>query len=293
MCDRIYTKCLFLYNGVVAGGVPMREFTGREIVERSITKTFKGPLYSKFIEAIHLYRLVEPGDRIAVALSGGKDSLLLAKLFQEYRRHGNVPFETVFITMDPGYAPDKLAKHLDTCEKLGIDVVVEPSTIFQVTEEYAKEEPCFLCARMRRGVLYKLARKHGCNKLALGHHFDDVIETTLLNMLYAGSFKTMLPKVRSENYPGIELIRPMYLVKEHDVVRFMNYNKLEAMNCGCRFVLTKTDSKRGEIKNLIASLRKIYKNIDINIFRSAENVNLKGVLGYQNDAETKTFLDDY
>ncbi len=271
----------------------MREFSYQDVVERSIIKTFKGPLYSKFIQAIGLYKLVEPGDKICVALSGGKDSLLLAKLFQEYKRHGNIDFELVFLTMDPGYPPEKLAKHRETCERIGIDLIVEPSTIFQVTEEFAKEEPCFLCARMRRGVLYKLARKYGCNKLALGHHFDDVIETTLLNMLYAGSFKTMLPKIRSENYAGIELIRPLYLVKEHDIVRFMNYNKLEAMNCGCRFVLTKTDSKRGEVKNLIASLRKIYKNIDINIFRSAENVNLKGILGYQNDEEAKTFLDDY
>ncbi|MFA5007114.1 MAG: tRNA 2-thiocytidine biosynthesis TtcA family protein [Candidatus Izemoplasmatales bacterium] len=271
----------------------MRVFSFRDVVERSITKTFKGPLYSKFVEAICLYHLVEPGDRIAVALSGGKDSLLLAKLFQEYRRHGNVEFEMVFLTMDPGYSPEKLEKHKETCERLGIDVAVEPSAIFKVTEEYAKEDPCFLCARMRRGVLYKLARKYGCNKLALGHHFDDVIETTLLNMFYAGTFKTMLPKIRSENYPEIELIRPMYLVKEHDIVRFMNYHKLEAMNCGCRFILTKTDSKRGEIKNLIASLRKVYMNIDINIFRSAENVNLNGVLGYRNEDDERTFLDDY
>jgi len=265
----------------------------KEVAEHSLTKTFKGTLYSKFVQAVGLYKLVDPGDRICVALSGGKDSLLLAKLFQEYSRHGNVPFELVFLTMDPGYEPTKLEKHVETCRSLGIDIVIEPTTIFQITEDIAGNDPCFLCARMRRGVLYKLAKKYECNKLALGHHFDDVIETTLLNMLYAGSFKTMLPKVRSENYEGIELIRPLYLVKEHDIVRFMNYNKLEAMDCGCRFVKQKTDSKRGEIKNLISSLRKIYKNIDINIFRSAENVNLKGVLGYQNDEEVRSFLDDY
>jgi tRNA(Ile)-lysidine synthase TilS/MesJ len=265
----------------------------KEAVERSITMTYKGPIYSKFVKAIGLYELIKPGDKVCVALSGGKDSLLMAKLFQLFRRHGTIPFDAVFLTMDPGYAPEKLANHVATCRDLGIELIVEPSNIFQITEDYAKEEPCFLCARMRRGVLYKLAQKYGCNKLALGHHFDDVIETTLINIFYTGAFKTMLPKVRSENYQGIELIRPLYLVKEHDIIRFMKYNKLEAMNCGCRFAEQKVDSKRVEAKNMIESLRKIYKNIDINIFRSAENVNLKCVLGYQNDKESRSFLDDY
>ncbi len=271
----------------------MREFTEKDIVERSLMKTFKGPIYSKFIEALDQYAMISPGDKIAVAMSGGKDSLLLAKLFQEFRRHGGIPFELVFLTMDPGYEPEKIERHLTTCRRIGVDVEVVPSTIFRITEELAGDDPCFLCARMRRGVLYKLAQERGCNKLALGHHFDDVIETTLLNIFYAGCFKTMMPKVRSANYAGLELIRPMYLVKEKDIIRFMNYNKLEAMDCGCRFVTRRTDPKREEIKALIESLRKIYKNIDINIFRSAENVNLKAVLGYHDDMDKHRFLDDY
>jgi tRNA 2-thiocytidine biosynthesis protein TtcA len=271
----------------------MHEPLFQEFVERSIIKKFKGPLYSKFLEAIVDYQLVSPGDKIAVALSGGKDSLLLAKLFQELKRHGQVEFDLVFLTMDPGFNEDNLNFHLENCKKLGIDVLVEKSNIFNVAGSLSKDNPCFLCARMRRGFLYKVAKEHGCNKLALGHHFDDVIETTLMNMFYAGCYKTMLPKVRSENYEGMELIRPMYYIKEADVVRFMNYNHLETMKCGCRISDGLVDSKRKEIKTLIAQLRKTDPNIDINIFRSAQNVNLKAILGYHDDETTSTFLDDY
>ncbi len=271
----------------------MREFTEKDVIERSLMKTFKGPIYSKFIEALDQYAMISAGDKIAVAMSGGKDSLLLAKLFQEFKRHGGIPFDLVFMTMDPGYETEKIERHVSTCKRIGIDVEVVKTTIFQITEDLAGDDPCFLCARMRRGALYKLAQERGCNKLALGHHFDDVIETTLLNIFYAGCFKTMMPKVRSANYAEMELIRPMYLVKEKDIIRFMNYNKLEAMDCGCRFVARRTDAKRAEIKKLIESLRKIYKNIDINIFRSAENVNLESVLGYYDDERRHRFLDDY
>jgi len=271
----------------------MQELNIQEFVERSLNKKFKGPIYSKFLEALVDFQLVAPGDKIAVALSGGKDSLLLAKLFQEFKRHGQVPFELVFLTMDPGFNEANLQLHLDNCRKLGIDVIVEKSNIFNVTESMSKENPCFLCARMRRGFLYKVAQEHGCNKLALGHHFDDVIETTLLNIFYAGCYKTMLPKVRSENYPGLELIRPMYYVKEAEITRFMNYNHLTAMDCGCKFSKGDIDSKRKEIKKMIIGLRKTDPNIDINIFRSAQNVNLKGVLGYHDDEEIINFLDNY
>jgi len=271
----------------------MREIGFQQVVERSLIKTYKGPIYSKFLEAIDLYHLIEPGDKIAVALSGGKDSIVMAKLFQELKRHGSIDFEIVFLTMDPGFFEEDLQNHVQLCERLGIDVIVEKSNIFDVTDRIAKEDPCFLCARMRRGFLYKTAQQYGCNKLALGHHFDDVIETTLLNIFYAGCFKTMLPKAKSENYEGLELIRPLYLVKEKDIIRFMNYHHLKTMSCGCKIARHELDSKRKEIKAMVDSLRKVYKNIDINIFRSAENVNLKSILGYYDDDHRYSFLDQY
>jgi tRNA 2-thiocytidine biosynthesis protein TtcA len=271
----------------------MREYSYQETVERSLNKKFKGPIYSKFLEALVDFQMISPGDKIAIAISGGKDSLLLAKLFQEFKRHGQVDFEMVFLTMDPGFNEVNLKQHLDNCQKLGIPLVVEKSNIFSVTEKLSAESPCFLCARMRRGFLYKVAKERGCNKLALGHHFDDVIETTLMNMFYAGCYKTMLPKVRSKNYEGIELIRPMYYVKEADILRFVQYNNLEVMKCGCKISDGIVDSKRQEMKRLIAQLRKTDPNIDINIFRSAQNVNLKSILGYHDDDKATSFLDDY
>ena len=271
----------------------MREFTYQQSVERSLMKRFKGPVYSKFMQAIENYQLIKPGDRIAVALSGGKDSLLLAKLFQEFKRHNHVPIELVFITMDPGYYKEHLDLHLSNCQKLGIDVEVFESNIFDISNHMSPESPCFLCARMRRGFLYKVAKEKGCNKLALGHHFDDVIETTLLNIFYAGSFKTMLPKAKSQNYPDMELIRPMYLVKEQDVIRFANYHHIETIACGCKVASCEIDSKRKEMKRLVAQMRKTYENTDINIFRSAQNVNLQSILGYYTDEKKVSFLDEY
>jgi len=271
----------------------MREFTYLQAIERSLMKRFKGPIYSKFLLAIDEYRLVKSGDKIAVALSGGKDSLLLAKLFQTWQKHSSVDFELVFITMDPGFLEDHLKAHLANCEKLGIEVLVKPSRIFEIAEGMDPESPCFLCARMRRGFLYKVAKEEGCNKLALGHHFDDVIETTLLNIFYAGQFKTMLPKAKAENYEGVELIRPLYLTKEKDIIRFMNYHHLETMNCGCKVASCQVDSKRKEMKNLVDVMRKKYVNTDINIFRSAQNVNINSILGYYDEDKKVSFLDDY
>lgn len=273
----------------------MREpLSYQQFVERALIKNYKGDLYSKFMQALIRYEMIKPGDKVAVAISGGKDSLVLAKLFQEFKRHGNIDFELVFLTMDPGFLPVAMEKHLDTCRKLGIDIVVEPSDVFEVNRKMGvMDSPCFLCARMRRGVLYKLARKHGCNKLALGHHMDDVIETTILNMFYEGRYQTMMPKIRSENYEGIELIRPMYYIKESDIVRFANYCHLEPIKCGCPISDGEKDTKRKEIKRWIAEWRKTEPNIDINIFRSAENVNLKCVLRYHDDDHERTFLDDY
>jgi tRNA(Ile)-lysidine synthase TilS/MesJ len=265
------------------------------IVERSIIKTYKGSIYSKFLEAISDYKLIAPGDKIAVGMSGGKDSLLLAKLFQEFKRHGQVDFDLEFITMNPGFNQEDLDHHLENCKNLGIDVIVEESHVFDIAESMSKDgqSPCYLCARMRRGFLYKMAKEHGCNKLALAHHFDDVIETTLINIFYAGSYKTMLPKARSENYEGLELIRPLYYVKEADIIRFIHYNHLTTMKCGCTISCGKTASKRKEVKTLIEQLRKTNPNIDINIFRSAQNVNLKAILGYHDDDKNTTFLDNY
>jgi tRNA 2-thiocytidine biosynthesis protein TtcA len=276
-------------------GIAMREMTFAEEVERSILKKYKGTIYGKFLRAIDDYQLIQPGDKIAVAMSGGKDSLLMAKLFQEAKRHSGMEFELVFLMMDPGFVPELVEQFKANCERLAIPVVIESSRIFDVLQREAPESPCFLCARMRRGSLYHIAKKHGCNKLALGHHFNDVIETTLLNVFYAGQFKTMLPKARSENYEGMELIRPMYLVKEEDIVRFTRGHQIEAMQCGCTIVCTEGDSKRLAIKNLIKEWRKSTKDLDISIFRAAENVNLHNVLGYYNNDEAlkKTFLDDY
>jgi len=262
-------------------------------IERSLTKTYRKDIYRPFVQAISEYELVEPGDKIAVALSGGKDSLILAKLFQALKKQNKFPFEVVFLSMDPGFRPDNRALLETNCAYLEIPVVIKDSNIFNVVGKIASDNPCYMCARMRRGFLYKAAIDMGCNKLALGHHFDDVIETTLLNIFYAGQFTTMLPKAKSENYEGIELIRPMYLIKEKDIERFRKYHHLESMSCGCRIARNELDSKRKEIKRLIESLRKVYKNIDINIFRAAENVNIQNVLGYYDDDGKYSFLDKY
>jgi len=262
-------------------------------VERSLMKTFKGAIYSKFCQAIDDYDLISEGDKIGVAISGGKDSLLMAKLFQAYEKYGSVKFEAVYFTMDPGYLPEIAQKHKTNCEILNIPVLSCPSNTFAAAAAMNPEKPCFLCARMRRGFLYKKAKELGCNKLALGHHFDDVIETTLLNIFYAGCFKTMLPKTKSENYENMELIRPMYYIKERDCERFAAYHKIEALKCECPASMADLDSKRKEMKKLIAEMREKYVNSDINIFRSAENVNLKSILGYHIDEEKHSFQDDY
>ncbi len=271
----------------------MRDFDSGQIAERSLMKTFKGPIFAKLVKAVDDYRLIEDDDRIAVAVSGGKDSLLLAKLLETYRKYGSRRFELQYLTLDPGYPDELLARHRENCEKLNIPINIFPANLFAAATSMAPESPCYLCARMRRGFLYSKAKELGCNKLALGHHFDDVIETTLLNIFYAGCFKTMLPKAKAENFDGMELIRPMYLIKEKDTIRFARHHQLHVIDCGCPVAASQLDSKRREIKNLIDSLRKTYKNIDINIFRAAENVNLASVLGYRDDTGRHSFLDGY
>jgi len=271
----------------------MRQLSRDELVERSLMKTFKGPLYGKFIKAVDDYRLLSDGDSVCVAISGGKDSLLMAKLFQAFQKYGHLQFELKFVMIDPGYTEQTLSTQKENNAKLGITPEVIQAKLFATASSMAPDAPCFLCARMRRGVLYSKAKELGCNKLALGHHFDDVIETTLLNIFYAGCFKTMLPKAKAENFDNMELIRPMYLIKEKDVIRFARYHKIDIVGCGCPAETANVESKREEMKRLIESLRSKYKNIDINIFRAAENVNINGILGYYDDEETHSFLDKY
>lgn len=273
----------------------MREFTFSEQLSRSLQKKYKGSLYGKFLRAIEDYHLIKNGDSIMVAMSGGKDSLLMAKLFQETLRYTDLDFTLTFVAMNPGYDEALVQQLQANASRMGIPLIIEEIRIFDVLEREAQEKPCFLCARMRRGALYTLAQKHGCNKLALGHHFDDVIETTMLNVLYAGCFKTMLPKAKSENFEGLELIRPMYLIKEEDIVRFMKYHQIDALNCGCKVTRKEVDSKRKAIKAWIRDMKKEHENVDICIFRAAENVNLHNVLGYFYDRTDvrKSFLDDY
>ncbi len=262
-------------------------------MSKSLNKTYKGKLFGRFLRAIEQYNLIEDGDKICVALSGGKDSLLLAALFEEYKTHINKNIEVKYLTMNSGFKPEFMKEHLENCSKIGIIPIIEDSQVYEIANKLNPEAPCFLCARMRRGFLYKKAQDLGCNKLALGHHFDDVIETTLLNMFYTGTFKTMMPKAKSENFEGLELIRPMYLIKEHDVERFMKYHNISFSSKGCAFQDRNEDTKRKEMKALIAHLRNVYENIDINIFRSCENVNIDNILGYYDKDRRTSFLDNY
>lgn len=267
-------------------------------IERSIIKKFRKPIWRKFTKALDEYQLVRDGDKIAVCISGGKDSMLMAKLFQELQRHGRVDFGLVFLVMNPGYNPANWERILENASILGIPLTVFETAIFDAVAGIEKN-PCYLCARMRRGYLYAQAQEAGCNKIALGHHFDDVIETTLMGMLYSGKFETMLPKLHSRNFPGMELIRPMYLVKEADIKHWRDYNDLHFLQCACCFTEMCQDpdagkeSKRDEMKELIARFRETSEWIDQNIFRSTHNVNLRTIIGYHKDGESYHFLDDY
>jgi len=262
-------------------------------IEKSLTKTYRKDIFNRFIHAIEKYDLLKPNDRVAVAVSGGKDSLLLAKLFQEIKKHNKFPFELFFISMDPGFseANKQLLKH--NAETLNIPLVMTNSDIFKVVEKIASDNPCYLCARMRRGYLYKAATDLGCNKLALGHHFDDVIETTLLNIFYNGTFKTMVPKIKAENFENIELIRPLHLVREKDILRWAKKSGIQSMNCGCTVTAKKHASKRKEIKELLESMRQNNPSIDIHIYKAASSVNLEAILGYETDEARFDFNDIY
>lgn len=262
-------------------------------IERSLIKTYRKEIWAKFVKAVKDYQLIKKEDKIMVCISGGKDSFLLAKLLEELSRHGEVPFDLKFVVMDPGYEQKARDKIEENAKILGLDIEVFETDIFQVIDKISKDSPCYMCARMRRGYLYDKASELGCNKIALGHHFDDVIETTLLSMLYGGEVKTMVPKVTSSNFKGLELIRPMTLIKEKDILNWVRYNKLEFINCACDFTKRKEHDlgKRIEIKKLIESFRKIDANIDHNIYKSMENVNLECVLGYKYKDIQKDFND--
>ena len=277
-----------------------REMEPYQLIERSIIKKYRKELWTPFIVAVKRYELIQAGDKIAVCISGGKDSMLMAKLFQELKRYSKVNFEVKYLVMDPGYNPENRKIIEDNARALNIPINIFESDIFKSVYN-VKKSPCYLCARMRRGYLYKFAQELGCNKIALGHHYDDVIETILMGMLYGGQVQTMMPKLHSTNFEGMELIRPMYLIREDDIKHWRDYNDLHFIQCACRFTDTcttcRTDgsspSKRMEIKNLIASLKQTNPFIEGNIFKSVENVNLRTIIAYKEDGVKHHFLEHY
>jgi len=260
-------------------------------IEKSIIKTYKKDIWCKFTKAINLYNLISENDKIAVCISGGKDSFILAKCFQELKKHNKMAFELEFIVMNPGFTKQYLNEIMDNSKKLNIPIKIFETDIFSVVDKLGHKSNCFICAKMRRGHLYNIAKSLGCNKIALGHHLDDVIATTLLNMLYNGKFETMLPKLKSKNFAGMELIRPLYLVNEKDIIRWMNKNELVFKECTCGF--KKELSKRLELKKLIKEIRKDNKFFDANFLKSTENVNLDSLNGYIKDNIKHNYLDNY
>ncbi len=267
-------------------------------IERSIIKKYRKSIWSNFIAAVQQYELISSGDKIAVCISGGKDSMLLAKCMQQLQRHSVVPFELVFLVMDPGYNKANRDLIIENSKLMNIPIEIFESDIFEVAER-AGGSPCYLCARMRRGCLYSKAQSLGCNKIALGHHFNDVIETVLMSMFYSSEIKTMLPKLHSTNFQGMELIRPLYMVKEDDIIAWANYNSLRFLQCACKFTEISTEredlSKRKEIKGIIKEIKKINKNVDDNIFRSLHNVNLATLPGFRDcdSGDLHSFLEKY
>lgn len=273
-----------------------RELEKHELVERSIIKTYRKRIWNPFLIALKNYKLVNAGDKIAVCISGGKDSMLMAKLLQELHKYSEVPFELVYLVMDPGYNAENRKKIKDNARLLNIPITVFETDIFTVADKTEKS-PCYLCARMRRGHLYKAAQDLGCNKIALGHHFNDVIETTLLGMFYGSQIQSMPPKLHSTNFEGMELIRPMYCIHEDAIIAWQKYNELEFIQCACRFTENcengTGDSKRQEIKQLIKELKKTNPNIEKSIFNSIHSVCLDTMVGYKSNGVEHSFLDNY
>ena len=267
-----------------------------QVIENSLITKFRKDIWAKFVKGVKEFEMIQENDKIAVCMSGGKDSYILAKCMQEIQRHGKVKFELVFLVMDPGYTKENRRKIEENAKILAIPITIVESDIFQAVEKI-EQSPCYLCARMRRGTLYSKAQELGCNKIALGHHFDDVMETILLSTIYGGEFKTMMPKLHSTNFKGMELIRPLYYVREKDIISFAKYHQLEFLNCACKFTAENNDqnlnSKRLVIKHLIAELKKDNPYIENNIFKSAFNVNLDTIIGYHRKDFEYNFLDDY
>ena len=268
-------------------------------IELTIVNKFRRTIWAKFLKGIKEYELIKEGDKIAVCISGGKDSMLMAMCMKRLQRYSKVPFEVVFLVMNPGYNEINYQKILSNAELLDVPIQVFETQIFDAVAK-VDQHPCYLCARMRRGYLYKTAKELGCNKIALGHHFDDVIETILMGMLYGSQVQTMMPKIHSENYEGMQLIRPMYMVREADIIKWKQYNDLQFIQCACRFTENCTmcdngggGSKRQEIKALLKQLRAVNPAVDMNIFRSVENVNLQTIISYHRGEEYHHFLDDY
>ena len=273
--------------------VPFNDKIPLADIERSIIKTYRKHIWAKFIKAIREYELIQDGDKIAVAISGGKDSLLMAKLFQELQKNGQKNFELEFIAMDPGYHGEIRELLIENCEYLDIPVQVYDANIFEVADKIAQNYPCYMCARMRRGSLYGKAKELACNKLALGHHFNDVIETTMLNVLCSANFKTMMPKLKADNFENMELIRPLYHIEEKYIENFIKNSGIFPLNCACMVAAKKIGNKRHEIKALLEELRKSFDNVDKSIFRAAQNVKMDGILGWEEDGEKHSFLDEY
>lgn len=276
-----------------------KELEVHQQIERSIITTYRKTIWSPFVLAVKKYQLIQAGDKIAVCISGGKDSMLLAKLMQELQRHSEVPFELVFLVMDPGYNTENRQRILENAKLLHVPVTVFESDVFAAADSACAEAPCYLCARMRRGHLYAKAKELGCNKIALGHHKSDVIETTVMGMLYGGQIQGMLPRIKSTNFEGMELIRPMYCILENDILRWKDYNHLEFIACACKFTqnLTGGDedtfSARRKVKALIEELKKENPNVENNIFQSIHNVQLDTLAEYKQNGEKHSFLDKF
>lgn len=289
------------YNAWLIWQVGQAEETEKkDEIEKSIRKKFHKSIFSRFCKAINQYEMLQEGDKVAVCISGGKDSMLMAKCFQELKRHNKFQFDLVFLVMDPGYNATNRKLIEENAKIMGIPLTIFESTIFDAVYDIEKN-PCYLCARMRRGYLYSKAKELGCNKIALGHHYDDVIETILMGMLYGAQVQTMMPKLHSTNFEGMELIRPLYLVREDDIKHWRDYNELHFLQCACRFTETcsscsdegASKSKRLEIKNLIRQMKEVNPYVEANIFKSVENVNLSTVVAYKKDGMVHNFLENY
>lgn len=276
--------------GITIETGPMKS---KEEIQRSIITTYRKDLWTPFTKGVNDYELIKEGDCIAVCISGGKDSLLLAKCMEELQKYSKINFTVKYIAMDPGFDDFNESLLLNTCKSLGIEVQVYKTQIFEIVNKIAKDYPCYMCARMRRGALYEFAQELGCNKIALGHHYDDFIETTMLNILYAGNFKTMMPKLKANNYENMELIRPLVFVREANIIRYTKSNGIKAMNCGCSVAAGKTSSKRKEVKNMLADMRSKNPLFDKSIFSAGTNVNMSSVIGWEVDGEKHSFLEKF